>query len=147
MTTQLAIPSTEARTPARRLARSTGAVVAALLANAVLSLGVDQLLHVLGVYPPWGQPMADSLFALATAYRVVFGVLSGYIAARLAPDRPMKHALALGVVGAALSLAALVATWNAGGPFDVKWYPIALAVVAIPCAWAGGKLHEWQQTH
>jgi hypothetical protein len=146
MTTELAVPSTDTWTPSRRLARSVGAVVAALVANAALSLGVDQLLHVLGVYPPWGQPMADSLFALATAYRVAFGVLSGYIAARLAPDRPMTHALALGVVGVVLSLAALVATWNAGPAFDTKWYPIALAVVAIPCAWAGGKLHEWSRT-
>ena len=145
MTTPLAVPATQS-TPSRRLARSVGAVVAALVANAALSLGVDQLLHVLGVYPPWGQAMADSLFGLATAYRVVFGVLSGYIAARLAPDRPMTHALALGVVGVVISLAVLIATWNAGPAFDAKWYPIALAIVAIPCAWAGGKLHEWQRT-
>jgi hypothetical protein len=145
MTAQLAVPMTD-RPPSRRLLRSVGAVVAALVANVLLSLGVDQLLHSLGVYPPWGQPMADSLFLVATAYRALFGVLSGYIAARLAPDRPMRHALALGVVGVILSLVGLIATWNAGPAFGAKWYPIALVVLAIPCAWAGAKLWEWQRT-
>jgi hypothetical protein len=145
MSTPLAVPATD-RPGARRLGRSVAAVVLALVANAALSLGVDQLLHSLGVYPPWGQPMADSLFGVATGYRVVFGVLSGYMAARLAPDRPMTHALALGVVGVALSLVGLIATWNAGPAFGAKWYPIALVIVAIPCAWAGGKLYEWHRT-
>src|SRR5918911_4653751 len=144
MSTPLTVPAIGR--PGTRLGRSITAVVAALVANAALSLGVDQLLHSLGVYPPWGQPMADSLFALATAYRVVLGVLSGYIAARLAPDRPMKHALALGVVGVVLSLVGLIATWNAGPAFGARWYPIALVIVAMPCAWAGGKIHEWQRT-
>jgi hypothetical protein len=35
------------------------------------------MLHVIGVYPPSGQPTvnADALLLLATAYRVVYGVL------------------------------------------------------------------------
>src|SRR5919206_4900044 len=130
MPTPLAVQAI-GRPGTRRLGRGIAAVIAALVVNAALSLGVDQLLHSLGVYPPWGQPMADSLFAVATAYRVVFGVLSGYLAARLAPGRPMAHALALGVVGVVISLAVLIATWNAGPAFDTKWYPIALAIVAI----------------
>jgi hypothetical protein len=146
MTNHLTIPMDDTRTGPRRLGRSITAVVVALVVNAVLSLGVDQIMHSLGIYPPWGQPMPDSLFLLATAYRVVFGVLSGYIAARLAPNRPMAHALALGVVGVILSFAGLVATWNAGPAFGAKWYPIALVVLAMPCAWAGGKLYAWQRT-
>lgn len=72
-----------ASTPhSRRPWRSAGAIVSALLAVFVLSLGTDQVLHLLHVYPPWGQRMADSLFLLATAYRLVFSVAGGYIAAR-----------------------------------------------------------------
>jgi hypothetical protein len=56
------------------------------------------VLHATGVFPPFGQPMADALFLLATAYRIVYGVAGCYLTARLAPDRPMRHALALGVV-------------------------------------------------
>lgn len=71
----------------------------------VLSLGTDQVFHVLKVYPPWGQTMSDPLFLLATAYRLAYGVLGSYIAARLAPDRPMWHAMFLGYLGLVLSIA------------------------------------------
>lgn len=37
----------------------------------------------LDVYPPWGQPMhATGLVLLALSYRLVYGVLGSYIAAR-----------------------------------------------------------------
>jgi hypothetical protein len=79
------------------MGRSIGAVLAGFVAIVVLSLGTDAALHASGVFPPWGQPMGDALFLLATAYRIVYGVAGSYIAARLAPDRPMPPALALGV--------------------------------------------------
>src|SRR5882672_667509 len=46
-------------TPPRNLLRSTGAVLAGMVAVIALSLGPDQLLHVLEVYPPWGQAMHE----------------------------------------------------------------------------------------
>ena len=122
--------------------RSIGAVFAGLIVIFVLSTAVDVVLHATGVFPPWGKPMSDPLFALATAYRIVISIGGCYIAARLAPDRPMKHALALGVVGVVVSIAATIATWNRGPEFGPKWYPIGLVVVAMPCAWIGGKLAE-----
>lgn len=125
----------------RRLWRSTAAVLLGLIAVVALSLGTDQLLHVLGVYPPWGQPMYDpGLCLLALAYRCVYAVLGSYIAARLAPHDPMRHALALGVVGLVLSSAGAIATIPMRlGP---AWYPIALVLTAVPCAWLGGALHR-----
>jgi len=79
-------------------------VLAAFVAVFVLSLGTDQILHVLNVYPPWGQPMWDSgLNALALSYRLVFGVAGGWIAARLAPQNPVKHAIIVGSTGTVLS--------------------------------------------
>ena len=80
--------------------------------------------------------MADALFLLATAYRIVYGVAGSYIAAQLAPDRPMRHALALGVVGVALSIAGAVAMWDAGP----AWFSLAVIAIAMPCAWVGGRL-------
>ena len=127
--------------PRRRL-RRVGAVLAGLLAIFVLSLGTDATLHATGVFPPWGQPMSDGLFLLATAYRIVYGILGCYLAARLAPDRPMAHALALGAVGLALSIAGAATTWNRGPEFGPRWYPLAVIAIAMPCAWAGGKLLE-----
>jgi len=124
--------------------KSIGAVLAGVLAIVVLSIGTDVVLHATGVFPPWFQPMADALFLLATAYRIVYGVAGGYITARLAPDRPMQHALALGAVGAALSIVGAVATWGRGPAFGPAWYPLALVALAMPQCWAGGRLHGMQ---
>ena len=140
----MTIPMTTTSTHPRRLWRSTAAVFSGFIAVVVLSLGTDQVLHVLQVYPPWGQPMYDpGLNLLALSYRIVYAVVGSYIAARLAPRNPMRHALALGVVGLVPSTAGVIATI----PMDLgpSWYPIALVLTALPCAWLGGALHRrWQ---
>jgi uncharacterized membrane protein HdeD (DUF308 family) len=128
----------------RRSLRSIVAVVAGLLVIVVLSFATDVLMHATGIFPPWFQYMADSLFVLATAYRSVYSVVGCYITARLAPNRPMLHALILGVVGLVLSIAGAVGTWNKGREFGPKWYPIALVVISIPLAWVGGKIRAMQ---
>ena len=124
----------------RRTLRSVGAVFAGVLAVIVLSLGTDVVLHATGIYPPWFQPMADALWVLALAYRIVYGAAGGYIAARLAPNRPMAHALVLGAVGFALSIAGVAANWNKGPEYGPRWFSLALIATALPCAWIGGKL-------
>jgi hypothetical protein len=101
----------------RRTLRSIGAVVAGFLAIVIISIATDSAMHATGVFPPFGEPMSDALFLFATAYRVVYSVAGCYIAARLAPDRPMRHALALGVVGVVVSSAGAAATWNRGPAF------------------------------
>jgi len=128
----------------RRLWRSTGAVLLGIFVGAALSLGTDQVLHVLQVYPPWGQPMYDpGLNLLALAYRIPYAIAGSYVVARFAPRNPMRHALAGGVVGLVLSVAGVIAAINVDlGPL---WYPIALAVTALPCAWLGGVLHRARQ--
>ena len=112
------------------------------LVERVLSVGTDVALRAAGIFPATGQPMPNSLFLLATAYRAIYSIFGSYIAARLAPDRPMKHALILGFVGVASSAIGLIATWNRGSEFGPEWYPIALVVLALPCAWIGGKVGE-----
>ena len=134
---------TETHRP-RLILRHIGAVLAGFLAIFILSTATDVALHATGVFPPWGQPMSDALFLLATAYRIVFGVVGCYIAARLAPDRPMQHALALGVVGFAVSILGAVATWDRGPAFGSHWYPVAIIAITMPCAWAGGRLRVMQ---
>lgn len=131
----------EAGTQPRRLGRSTGAILAGLFAVIALSLGTDQVLHVLDVYPPWGQPMPDvNDNLLALAYRCVYAVAGSYIAARLAPRNAMRHAVILGFVGLVLSMAGAIATIPMNlGP---AWYPIALVGTALPCAWLAGVLHR-----
>jgi hypothetical protein len=126
----------ETRAP-RRTLRSIGAVFAGLLTIVVLSSAADAVLHATGVYPPVPEPMADGLFVLATAYRIVFGILGCWLTARLAPARPMKHALVLGGIGTAVSIAGTTVMWSYGP----AWYSLAIIAMSFPCAWAGAKLH------
>lgn len=84
--------------------------------------------------------MADSLFVLALAYRIIYSIIGGYITARLAPDQPVKHALVLGAIGFVLGLAGTIATWNRGPEFGPKWYPLLIMLTAIPSVLLGGKL-------
>ena len=130
--------------PPRQLGKSFLALLAGMLAGIILSIGTDVLLHVIGLFPPLGQPVSSPLLLLATVYRSVYGVIGSYIAARLAPSQPMMHALVLGLVGFVVSIVGAVATWNKGPAFGPHWYPVALIVLAIPTAWVGGKLREMQ---
>jgi hypothetical protein len=122
--------------------KSIWAVVAGVLFIIVVTTLVDIALHAAGVYPAWDKPIDDNLALLATSYRIVISIAGAWLTAKLAPGKPMKHALILGGVGVVLGLVGLAATWNANlGP---KWYPIALVVLAIPQCWAGGKIYEVQ---
>ena len=137
MTTQTA----ETSLPPRRLWRSTAAVILGFFTCAILSLGTDQILHLLKVYPPWGEPMWDpGLNALALAYRCVYTVAAGYLTARLAPRNPMCHVWVLAFIGLLMAVAGVIAT--SGLALGPRWYPIALAVTSVPFVWLGGVLHS-----
>jgi len=124
--------------------KSIRAVVAGAVVAVALSIGTDLLLHKAGVCPALGQVMSDPLLLFATAYRAVYGVLGSYVSARLAPNRPMMHALVLGAIGLAVSILGTVVTWNRTAEFGPHWYPLALVVLAMPQAWLGGKIREMQ---
>lgn len=141
----MTIPTTDNEHP-RRLGRSVAAVVGGFLTVVVLSLVTDQVLHVLHVYPPWKQPMYDAgLNLLALSYRIVYTVLGGYITARLAPRSPMRYVWILGTIGFVFGVIGVIATLPLHlGP---AWYPIAIAVTALPCTWLGGVLAVRQTGH
>ena len=142
MSTQSTTPL-EAAKSSRQWARSIGALAAGFVVVLILSLGTDVLLHALKIFPPLGQPMSNPLFVLATIYRIVYAVLGSYLTARLAPDHPMGHAMVGGLIGLLLSIVGAAATWKHTelGP---HWYPLALVVTALPCAWVGGKIRHQQ---
>jgi len=114
--------------------------LAGLVAIVVTHTGTDAVLHALGVFPPAGQLMSDTLFALATTYRVLFSVLGAALTAFLAPARPLKHALVLGSIGVLASLAGLLASVAAGPKLGPAWYPLALAATSLPACWLGAAL-------
>lgn len=118
--------------------RSVVAVFAGLVFIFLTHNGTDQVLHLTGVYPPLGEPMHDGrLYGLALAYRILFAIAGCYVTAWLAPTRPMQHALVLGGIGVVLSTAGAFVMWG----FGPNWYPIALVLIVLPCAWVGGTLY------
>jgi len=124
-----------------------GKSIWAVLAGVLFIIGVTTLVDVVllmaNVYPAWDHPIDSKLAALATSYRIIISVAGAWLTARLAPEKPLRHALILGSVGVVLGLLGLAATWNKGlGP---RWYPIALVVLAVPQCWIGGKIFEAQR--
>jgi hypothetical protein len=128
----------------RRVGKSIFAVLMGIIAGVALTLITDLVLHAIHVFPPWDQRVPDGLLALATAYRTVYSIGASYLTARLAPYSPLKHALVGGVIGFVVSLAGAIATWNGGPQFQAHWYPVALTLLAIPSAWAGGMIRVKQ---
>jgi len=116
--------------------RSIGAVVAGLAVTVLLSVATDMAMPALGVFGADGVPRDNGGFIVATLYRLVYAIDGCWIAARLAPTQPMRHAIALGLIGLVLATIGLLV--GAGrGPL---WYPVALVITALPCAWLGGRL-------
>jgi hypothetical protein len=113
------------------------AVFAGLVAVIALSTGTDLLLEN-SILPGLAKAQATTgVWIFVIAYRAIYSIAGCYLAARLAPDHPMGHALALGVIGFLLASLGTYVMWSMG----THWYPIALIVSALPCAWIGGWLY------
>lgn len=121
--------------------KSIGAVLAGLVFIFITHSVTDFLLESFGIFTPPTQRF-DTTWMVVTAviYRAAFSVAGCYLTAWLAPSKPMLHALILGGIGLVLSTVAAIVTI----PMDLgpAWYPIALAVISLPCGWLGGKLYE-----
>jgi len=121
--------------------QSVGAVAAGYLATAVL-IGVT--VPLMGAVAPASLVVENTGWVVANlAYGCVYAALGGAVAARLAPGRPLAHAVALGTLMAAFALmmavgAAPTAPGQAAPP---AWYYPVLAVTAAPSAAAGGWLY------
>lgn len=124
--------------------KSIAAVFAGFIAVVILSTLTDYILESLGVFPPLNEPQSYTSFMLLCAliYRSIFTVTGGYITAKLAPDRPMRHAIILGFMGIVAGTIGVFVAWNLS---PQHWYPIALVVTALPCTWLGGKLKTQKQ--
>jgi len=120
------------------LRRSIWSILAGFLFVIFATAAADALFHALHVFPALGEYTADEPLVLATAYRVLFGVMGSYLTARLAPHSPMLHAMIGGGIGVVLATIGAIVTWNKN--FGPHWYPIALIVFALPQSWLGAKL-------
>lgn len=126
--------------PVISILKSIGAVLAGMVFIVVTHTGTDAILESLGVLPKDNLFVGTGLILAVIGYRAVFSVAGCYLTAWLAPRRPMKHALALGIVGVLTSAAGALATADMNlGP---AWYGWTLVVITMPVAWLGGKLYE-----
>jgi len=118
--------------------KSIGAVVAGFLTVVVFSIGTDAVLEGIGFFPPATKPEAYASWMLfiALVYRTIFTVFGGFVTAKLSPSNPKKHVIALAIFGTLGGIAGVFAGWSYGN----QWYPIALALLAFPSVWYGGKL-------
>lgn len=118
--------------------KSIGAVLAGFITVALLSVATDALLETVGVFPPVSSTglFVTWMLALALIYRSIYTVLGGYITARMAPQNPKRHVLALALLGFVAGVAGAVAGWD----LSQHWYPVALAVTGPLFVWLGGWL-------
>jgi len=117
--------------------KSIGAVLSGFLVIVILSVVTDTILEQNGVLPQ-GALFDTGLLLLALLYRSIYSVLGAYVTARLAPQRPIRHAIALGLLGIFVSgLGAYV-----GQDLGPAWYGLALVLVSLPLAWLGGREFE-----
>lgn len=119
--------------------KGIGAILAGIVFIVVTHTATDFVLQKLGIFTPPDQGFFTTwMVVTATIYRSIYTVGGGYLTAALAPDSPMRYVMILGLIGLAISTLAAIATIPMKlGP---AWYPIALAVLALPCVWLGGKL-------
>lgn len=124
-----------------RILKGIGAVLAGMLFIVVSHSATDFVLESLGIFTPPNEGFHTTwMVVTATIYRSIYTVAGGYITAALAPNPPMRYVMILGLIGLVVSTLAAIATIPMKlGP---AWYPISLAVLALPCVWLGGKLNK-----
>jgi hypothetical protein len=122
-----------------KLLKGIGAILAGFVFIVVTHTATDFVLEKLGISPPPEEGFhVTGMVVTATIYRTIYTIAGGYITAALAPDPPMRYVIILGIIGLVIGTVAARATIPMKlGPV---WYPVALAVLALPSVWLGGKL-------
>lgn len=122
--------------------RSALAVLAGFVLIGALAAGTDALVRssLPGSYGARGATDSVPLLLLSQLYVGVYAVVGCWLAARLAPSRPMRHALALGVLGLAFNAMGSAARWD----LVPMWYHVVGLGLTLPYAWLGGTIRERQ---
>ena len=122
------------------LLRSALAIATGFVLIGALSVGTDLLLMRLvpGAFDAAGQTTDARVLALMLLYVGVYATLGCYVTARLAPSRPMRHALVLGALGLAFNVMGSIAAWDTAP----AWYHAVQLALTMVWAWLGGRLRE-----
>ncbi len=110
-----------------------GAILAGFITVAGLSTITDLLVSYSHAFPPINS---TGMLVFELGYRILFAIAGGYITAWLSPENKMKSVWMLAGLGQLAGLAGIYIGWS----LTQHWYPVALAVTAIPPVWLGGWL-------
>ena len=124
--------------------RSVLCIFVGFVVVVVITLITDAILHKIHFYPPLGEYTSGSVLIWATVYRTIYGVIGSYVTARLAPNRPMMHALIGGAIGMVIATVGAAVTWNHVPALGPHWYPVSLIIGALPTAWLGAQIRVMQ---
>jgi hypothetical protein len=122
------------------MGRSITAVVVGFVVIAALSFGTDFAVKaaVPGAFSANGGTTDPAILLATLAYVGIFATAGCYLTARLAPGRPMAHALVLGLLGLAFNVAGTFAMWDTAP----AWYHYVNLALVMVWAWLGGWLRE-----
>ena len=123
--------------------RSVLAVVGGFLVIGVLAFGTGKVAQAAwpAQFDAAGTPTTAPMMVVQLLYVGVYATFGCWLAARLAPSRPMRHALALGVLGLALNVPSAVVLRDSAP----AWYLVAGVLTTMVWAWIGGRIAESQQ--
>ena len=121
--------------------KSVGAVLGGLIFIVITSTVTDALLENAGVLPQDNLFVGPGLILTVLGYRAVFSLVGCYLTARLAPRKPMAHALSLGVIGVIFSAAGTIAMAD----LRSAWSGWKMTALTMPIAWLGAKLYEMRR--
>ena len=124
----------------KKICQSIASVALWFLTVAVFSTLTDMVLESLGIFPKIDLSKSTSMttwmLLLALSYRILYTFTGWYVTASLAPNRPMKHVFVLAALWQLWGIAWVIVGWH----LSAHWYPLAIALTAIPCIWIWGYL-------
>jgi hypothetical protein len=119
--------------------KNVGALLAGFLIAVIPTIITDMVMEKTGFMktkpfdanPVW-------LIIIVILYRCIYNTIGSYFTAKFAPGRPLRLAMIGGFIGLVVTIIGLIVMWDV----PPHWYPIALAILALPCAWIGGTFYE-----
>jgi hypothetical protein len=120
----------------KKILKSVCAVLAGFIFVIIMSIATDLTLTKTGIMKQPFDLNSIGFIVFVIFYRSLYGTLGSYLTARLSPDKPMRHSMIGGSIGFVIAIFGAIAMW--GKP--PHWYPIALIITVLPCAWVGGQL-------
>jgi len=122
------------------MGRSIAAVVVGFVLIGALSVGADALLFQLvpEAFDADRRLTSTPLLLLTLLYVGAFATAGCYLCARLAPSRPMRHALILGALGLLMSAVVVSQTWNE----TPAWYNLVGLATTMVWGYLGGLMRE-----